>query len=147
MPTGFLVLLTVYTRYEAFWGVVERWPDVASLVQAHVTGTKRLPRPGVRKRHVDGQVLREMADAYSDGATIRQVAERFGVDRERVSGLLKQSGIRVRDHEPVEVDLVLAAELEAQGLNTADVAKALGVGRTTLVRARRAARQRNGQTG
>jgi transposase len=40
----------------------------------------------------------------------------------------------------VTVDMARAAELEAEGLSVTEIAAALGVGRTTLVRARRASR-------
>jgi hypothetical protein len=71
--------------------------------------------------------------------TVYEVAAEFNLDRDRVSKLVKAAGRRVRDHERVAVDLTRAAELQVQGLNITDVAKAMGIGRTTLVRARRAA--------
>lgn len=88
-------------------------------------------------------MLAEIVAAYEGGATVYDLEAKYRVDRDRVSKLLKGAGVRVRDHERVEVDVARAAELQAQGLNLTDVAKAMGIGRTKLVRARREERHQD----
>jgi hypothetical protein len=80
-----------------------------------------------------------MIDAYQAGATIQQVADEFGFHRETVSAALEREGVARRYHERRAVDLDQADELHAAGLSLTVIAEMLGVGRTTLIKARRAA--------
>lgn len=82
-----------------------------------------------------------MVAAYQAGATVYVVAEQFGLHRDRVSRLVKAAGVRVRDHERTEVDLDQVAELKRQGLNLYKIAEIMGVGRTTIIKARQRARK------
>jgi hypothetical protein len=78
----------------------------------------------------------DLATAYVAGNTIRELAERFGFHRETVAAALVRAGIARRYHERRQVDLELADELRASGLTITEVAATLGIGRTTLVKAR-----------
>ena len=60
--------------------------------------------------------------------------------RETISAALGRAGIELRYHQTVTVDVQHAAELLAAGLTITETAEALGVGRTTLVKVRRAQR-------
>ncbi len=82
----------------------------------------------------------ELTRRYQLGETLRELACHYGIDRETVSKLVKRGDVHVRYHQTIEVDLNRATELHQQGLNLTEVAALLGVGRTTLVRARRSAR-------
>ena len=53
--------------------------------------------------------------------------------------MAEEAGVPRRYHQSVPVDLERAERLRRQGLTLEQVAKRLGVGRTTLVKARRAA--------
>ena len=84
----------------------------------------------------------QLVEAYLAGSKIRELARQFGINRETVSKVLAERGVERRYHQKVSVDLVRAAELQAQGHSINEIAAELGVGRTTLVRARRASRLR-----
>lgn len=144
MPSGFLLLLTVYARYQAVWGVANLFEKLASSPVGRRSSTPQVRR-GIPKQHVNEQMLAGMVSEYEAGATVYELEAKYRVDRDRVSKLLKGAGVRVRDHERVEVDLARAAELQAQGMNLTEVAKTMRIGRTTLVRARRAARGQKGR--
>jgi len=77
--------------------------------------------------------------SYQAGATVYELAERFGIHRDRVSRLLEEAGIPRRYHQTVDVGLERAALLERQGLTLQQIADRLGIGRTALVVARRRA--------
>lgn len=81
-----------------------------------------------------------LVEAYVAGSTLRELARQFCINRETASKVLAEHGVERRYHQTVSVDMERAAALEAEGLTITEIAAALGVGRTTLVRARRAAR-------
>jgi hypothetical protein len=74
---------------------------------------------------------------YQAGRTLRELAKGFGFHRETVSIALARAGVPRRYHETVGVDLEQVEQLQAGGMTLAQIARFLGVGRTTLVRARR----------
>jgi len=82
----------------------------------------------------------DLVAGYSAGRTIRELAEQFGFHRETVSAALERAGVERRYHERVEVDLDRADELHRSGLSITEVARVMGIGRTTLTKARREAR-------
>ena len=65
-------------------------------------------------------------------------AASVGISRDRMSAIVQAHGVERRYHGTVPVNLVRAQELEATGLGLTEVAEQIGVGRTTLVKARRA---------
>lgn len=64
----------------------------------------------------------------------------FGFDRGTISSVVQRAGVETRYHQRTGVDLDRAAKLHDQGLSITEVAEQLGIGRTTLVRARRETR-------
>ena len=82
----------------------------------------------------------ELLAGYESGQTLYQLASQFGIHRDTVSQLLERHGVARRYHQTAYVDLDRATELQQGGLNLTEIAEALCIGRTTLVRARRAAR-------
>jgi hypothetical protein len=94
--------------------------------------------PDSRRRRPTTTECAELVAGYQAGQTIRELAEQFGFHRETVSAALERAGIPRRYHARRDVDLDRADELRATGLSITDVAKVLNIGRTTLVRARRA---------
>ena len=81
-----------------------------------------------------------MVAGYDSGSTIYELGALYGIHRNTVSQILDRHGVQLRYHQTTNVDLKKAAELHASGLNLTEVAAAMGIGRTTLVRARRTAR-------
>ncbi len=87
----------------------------------------------------DGEEL-ELVALYLGGRTIRELAKSVAISRDRMSAILQAHGVERRYHETVPVDVSRAEALAATGLGLTEVAERMGIGRTTLVRARRAAR-------
>jgi transposase-like protein len=90
---------------------------------------------------LDPDEVSELVARYEDGETVYELATRFGIHRDTVTQFLKDHDVPRRYHERVPVDLAEAAELEAAGLTMTEIAAQLGIGRTTLITARRLARQ------
>lgn len=103
-------------------------------------GTEPVKQAVRVNRHLDVHDQQDLVACYRAGATVQEVALHFGINRETVSRVLARQGVDRRYHQMVEVDLDQAAAREADGLNLTAIAAAMGIGRTTLVRARRAAR-------
>jgi hypothetical protein len=78
-----------------------------------------------------------MIASYESGLTIRGVTAGTGFHPDTVSAVLRRAGVATRYHRRVTVDLDRADELIARGLTVTETAAELGIGRTTLVRARR----------
>lgn len=129
-------------------GLLKRYSNQRDQVQ-HIRHLLDLPVRSVEEpisrtvrahRHLDVEELVALVAAYEAGSTIYELGALYGIHRNTVSQILERRGVRLRYHQATNVDLDRAAELSNSGLNLTEVAAAMGVGRTTLVRARRAAR-------
>ncbi|MCW1908376.1 MAG: helix-turn-helix domain-containing protein [Candidatus Saccharibacteria bacterium] len=137
--TSFVVGLM--RRYSNFGDRGKRLRRLAELPVRGVEDDPEIVPEQVRLRVIlSAEDKQQLAEAYLAGSTIRELARRFGINRETVSKILADHRIERRYHQTVTVDMERARELQAQGLSINEIAAALGVGRTTLVRARRAAR-------
>ncbi len=132
-PASELVgVLTLYSNH----------PDQGKRIQRLLN----LPqRPDEPPRPVSGtchrptsDICAQLVERYVAGSTILELATDLGLHRDTVSAALERAGVARRYHERRTVDLERADELHAAGLSISEVAKALGVGRTTLIKARRA---------
>ena len=103
-------------------------------------GSEPVQRQVRARRHLSDAEEFELLSLYQTGRTVYEVADELGMHRNTVSVLLERHGIERRYHQTTDVDLDQATVLQQTGLNLTEVAAALGIGRTTLVRARRAAR-------
>lgn len=92
------------------------------------------------RRRPTPDVCTQLVGGYEAGCTVRDLAAQFGLHRETVSAALERAGVARRYHHRRDVDLDRADDLHAAGLSITEVAQVLGVGRTTLVKARRAMR-------
>jgi transposase-like protein len=52
--------------------------------------------PPRKRRRITARLRAEVVQAYEFGETSRQVAEKFGLGRTTVLGILKTAGVRVR---------------------------------------------------
>ena len=92
--------------------------------------------PNIRRQPTTAQ-REALVAGYQAGRTVRELAKEFGFHRETVSIALARAGVPRRYHETVGVNLEQVEQLQADGMTLAQIARFLGVGRTTLVRARR----------
>jgi DNA-binding transcriptional regulator LsrR (DeoR family) len=92
-----------------------------------------------RRRYLDATELSALTACYESGATVYELADQFGIHRDRVSRLLEDAGVPRRYHQTVDVDLDRATLLHIQGFALQQIADQLGIGRTALVVARRRA--------
>ena len=102
-------------------------PDMAASV------APREPRPAPRtaKRLNDEQV-KELIQAYTDGATFNQLSDRFGISRDTVGAILKRNGVDTHRRFVSEEVAREAARLYEQGMSLACVSKQLDVSYSTL---------------
>ena len=127
-------LLTLYSNHQ---NQVKRLRRLLELQQRPDEPGKPAMR---RRRYIDTAELSELVALYEAGATVYELAEQFGIHRDRVSRLLEEAGVPRRYHHTVEVDLERAALLQRQGFTLQQIADRLGVGRSALVVARRRTR-------
>jgi DNA-binding transcriptional regulator LsrR (DeoR family) len=73
--------------------------------------------------------------AYQDGATTRELGERFGLAHSSVNKLLKHHGVTARRRSPSPEEVQRAVELYEAGLSTRVIAEHLGFGASTIARA------------
>ena len=76
--------------------------------------------------------IHELVAAYEAGGTLRQLAERFRINHQTVSVILKRNGIEPRWRRLTDVDIDEAVRLYAQGLSLARVGKRLSVSADTV---------------
>lgn len=131
-------------RYSNSGDWQRRLPKSADLAKRQVVTDTPAPRvvthpaPRVVTHLTDAEEL-ELVALYLGGSTIRELAKSVGISRDRMSAILQTHGVERRYHETVPIDLALAEDLAASGLSLTEVAERMGVGRATLVRARRTA--------
>ncbi len=96
-------------------------------VSAHV------PRPVVKRaKWLNATELTQLVAGYQAGATVYELADQFGVNRNTVAKHLKAQGVRLRLSSLTEDELARAIELYATGLSTAKVGAKLGRDHSTI---------------
>jgi hypothetical protein len=90
------------------------------------------PRPR-RARQLDADQVQELIAGYQAGATVYELATRFGIERRTVSAILHRHGVPVRRRglSPEQVDT--AIHLYNLGWSLARVGAHLGVDHTTVL--------------
>jgi AraC-like DNA-binding protein len=83
----------------------------AGLPTREKVGSGSQTRP--RRSLADGYPVNAMYATYQDGASLSQVAERFGVSKPVVSKLFKEAGLKTRP-APTAVDPAVVQEMYAQ---------------------------------
>jgi DNA-binding transcriptional regulator LsrR (DeoR family) len=107
--------------------VATHLPDLA----APVAKQEREPTHA-RARRLKDQQVKELTAAYEAGATLRQLAGQFGIERRTVGKVLKRNGVEVRWRRLTEADVDEAERRYAQGLSLVKVADRLGVNDDTV---------------
>lgn len=76
---------------------------------------------------------RDICDAYLAGESLREVAERFGISKTRVSVVIRDAGILGRSSSPVTPDSEFV-RLHGEGMSLGQIAKQLGCSRSLVLR-------------
>ncbi len=99
-------------------------PEVA---KPHTPRTKKRVR-----RRLSNADIADLADGYKSGATTYELADRFGIYRDRVSLILEQQAIPRRMRSLSDNQIQQAAALYKTGLSVEKVAKEIGCGQGTI---------------
>ncbi|MFQ6143298.1 hypothetical protein ACLMNJ_09470 [Streptomyces seoulensis] len=83
-------------------------------------------------RRLKDHEVEELVTAYEAGSTLRQLAERFKIERRTVSKILKRQGVATRWRRLTEADIDKAEHLYAQGWSSARIADLLKVDPETV---------------
>ena len=132
---------------------VERWRSLIQVVEA---GADRLDWPrsrggvlgilwandirprrrswGNRNKHLPQRLVAGMVVAYEDGATVGQIAERYGRDPATVSEHLRNAGVRKRHRSPNIHLKPQVLELRGKGRSWASIGRELGISPDTARR-------------
>lgn len=83
--------------------------------------------------------LKGMADMYLSGASIREVAEKYGLNRESVRHRISAQGVRMRDFKRQAIlsddDCAKILQMRNNGAKMADLSARFGVHEMTIKRA------------
>ncbi len=90
----------------------------------HVPGTAR---------HLDADQVQELIAGYHAGATVYELADRFGVDRRTVSAILHRHGVEMRRRGLSAEQVNEAVHLYESGWSQARIGERMGVSPTTVL--------------
>jgi uncharacterized protein (DUF433 family) len=76
--------------------------------------------------------VENLLDDYQAGATVYQLADRFGIERRTVSNILKRHGITPRWRQLTDEQIKEAIQLYREGWSLAKLGKHFGVAGTTI---------------
>jgi hypothetical protein len=88
------------TQAEALGNLIQKLPDTTTPTPASV----ERPKPQ-RARQLDADRAAELITGYQTGATVYELAARFGIERRTVSNILHRLGVFMRQHDEAEADL------------------------------------------
>jgi DNA-binding IclR family transcriptional regulator len=83
--------------------------------------------------------ITELINAHEQQASVKELAQRFGIHRLTVTALLRRDGVELRRTGLAPVDIQVAASLYGQGWSLARLGAKFGVDSTTVWRALRTA--------
>ena len=96
------------------------------------TSAFRAHTPVKRAKWLNPTELNQIVERYQAGATVYELADQFGVNRNTVAGHLKAQGVRLRRTSLTETEMAQAIALYATGLSTARVGAQLGRDHSTI---------------
>ncbi|MFV2195041.1 helix-turn-helix domain-containing protein [Nocardiopsis sp. LOL_012] len=99
-------------------------------------GATRAPQKRARNPRTARQLkpaqVEELIAEYQAGATVYQLADRFGIERRTVSNILKRNGITPRWRHLTDEQIEEAIQLYCEGWSLAKLGKRFGVADTTI---------------
>lgn len=116
--------------------VLEELPHQLPVSESLETpGSRRKPSGLPRRlKKLNADQKRELIDAYCDGATIYELAERFGIDRKTASRILYRQDVPTRGRGLSPAQAERTAHLRAAGWTLARIAEHFGVSARTVAR-------------
>ena len=130
-PTSFLAGQT-FEVVELAGGLSKLAPPVIRMVRAHRSIRARRHRTH-RRRHQPQQAPRASEDflqraeaAYAAGGSLKAVARQVGPGHERLSRLLRERGVVLRDHSPSTSEIRLMCAMYEQGASLERVCDRFG---------------------
>jgi lambda repressor-like predicted transcriptional regulator len=100
-------------------------------------GGRKQPRQ--HQRRLTMTEITELMKEYQQGASVKELAQRFGIHRVTATAVLQRHGVELRRSGLVPADIPAAASLYDQGWSLARLGERLGVDAATVWRALRAA--------
>ena len=133
-------LVEVLRRNSNNYGAIQRVSRLTRhLAERSTAEASVTPRPAHRRtklsHRLSDETVAAILAAYQDGATTREVGERFGLAHSSVNKLLKAHGVTARRRSPSADEVQHIVELYVAGLSTRVIAEHLGFGASTITRA------------
>jgi transposase-like protein len=124
--------------------LVTKLPDLSSRSSACVatppagsSSADNAAKPLQHQRRLAKEQAIEVVDRYQAGATLRELATRYGINRNTVSAILRRHGVAARRRGLSSEQVQLAAQLYTEGRSLASIGRKLGVdGETVRIRLR-----------
>lgn len=108
-------------RVELAGGLSKPAPPVSQMVRAHQSIRARRHRTHRRRRHpqqaprASEDLLQRAEAAYAAGRSLKVVARQVGLGHERLSRLLRERGVTLRNHSPSTNEIRLMQSMYEQG--------------------------------
>jgi hypothetical protein len=85
-----------------------------------------------RRHYIESDDVSEMIQSYRAGSTLKEIGAKFRITGSRVSSLLKDRGVRIRNQSLEPEAIALAIELYESGLSLAKVGAKLSCDANTV---------------
>ncbi|WP_460706451.1 helix-turn-helix domain-containing protein [Myceligenerans halotolerans] len=89
--------------------------------------------PG-RVKRLSPEQIRQIVEGYEAGATVYELGDQFGIDRKRVSRILKVAGVRTRGAGLTPAQIDEAVQLYEDGWSPAQIGEKFGAHARTIQR-------------
>lgn len=90
------------------------------------------PKPG-RARQLNKEQVQRLIKGYQAGATVYELGDLFGINRQTVGKILKREGVRMRRQGLTSEQVDEAARLYDAGWSLARIGERMGVDPTTVL--------------
>jgi AraC-like DNA-binding protein len=127
-------LVRLYSNPEAEADHLRRVQSAAS--SPRPAGVSRQPRQ--RQRRLSMTEVTKLIKEYEQHASVKELAQRFGIHRTTVTELLRRHGVEMRRPGLTSDDMAAASQMYADGWSVAKLGRSFGVDAVTVWRALRA---------
>jgi DNA invertase Pin-like site-specific DNA recombinase len=113
----------------ALESLLRRLPDRSTPVRP--SPERRTAR---RARQLDDDQVQRLIEGYQSGATVYELGERFGINRQTVSKILHRNGVPMRTRGLCPEQIDDAVRLYEEGWSLAKIGMRMGVDATTVLK-------------